>query len=339
MILCKKCGSDNVHKNGTKEIKKEKRQVWKCKDCKHKFNTDFQEIELSGGKFKEYSKEELTENALYLETAVRNVRTIEDLIAFHDIDMNVWKIEKQVVNFWGKEGNRQVKGWFKKRDKSDIDFDKALEDFKEKASKYSPKVKKIKYKKEKNAKMLELGPVDHHLAQLSWDKETGFGDYDINIAKKLYLDAVEYLLQQSSFMYNIDEIMFTIGSDFYNSDTIDNTTTKGTIQSEDSRYQKSFDVGCDTIIEALNMCKQVAPVKGFVIQGNHDRQKTYYMGKVIEAWFRNDENIEIDTRPRLRKYHKQENWVARLYGANELANKSQPCLPKLVKKRGILSWN
>jgi len=149
--------------------------------------------------------------------------------------------------------------------------------------------------------MLETGPVDHHFGQMSWGKETGFGNYDVKIARNLYLDAVQYMIDNSRHI-NFNKILFVMGHDFFNVDNQANTTTGGTVQDEDCRWQKSFKEGCELLISAIDMFKQVADVEVVQIPGNHDSERIVYAGAYVSAWYHNDANVTVNNTPRDRKY-------------------------------------
>jgi hypothetical protein len=106
-------------------------------------------------------------------------------------------------------------------------------------------------------------------------------------------------------VFQYSRIVFPVGSDFFNSDTIYNTTTKGTPQDEDLRWQKTFNVGVRLLIDAISMLKQAGvPVDVIVIPGNHDFERSFYMGAYLEAWFNNDPIVNINNGASPRKYYK-----------------------------------
>jgi hypothetical protein len=39
------------------------------------------------------------------------------------------------------------------------------------------------------------------------------------------------------------------------------------------------------------------------IAGNHDSTTSFFVGKYVDAWFRNHPNVEVDSSPRSRKYY------------------------------------
>lgn len=161
----------------------------------------------------------------------------------------------------------------------------------------------IKREQKESACMLEVNIVDHHFGQLSWGDETGQTHYDIKISRKLYSDAVDYMLDKSK-AFTIDKILYVIGNDFFNVNGQQNLTVHGTPQDEDCRWQKSFVEGVAMHHEAIDKMKQVADVEAVQVPGNHDEERAFYMGEVLKAWFINDKNVTVDNAPLVRKYKK-----------------------------------
>jgi hypothetical protein len=168
---------------------------------------------------------------------------------------------------------------------------------------FSPKYPEIKYKIDKNKKgyLLEINIADLHFGRLTWNQETG-ADYDIKIARELFLTCIIKLIEQSK-GYNISRILFILGNDYFNVDNIANTTTAGTPQDEDSRWKKTFKKGRELIIEGIDLLSKIAPVEILVVPGNHDTQRTFYLGDAIECWYNNSKNVRVDNSPKVRKYY------------------------------------
>ena len=259
----------------------------------------------------DYFNESIDEkNARVIEAQIAGIKTIEELITYANIDMTKWKITKQVVNRWGnfENSNYQIKVWLAPLEdtKEEKQLKYWLNLFKEKSLNYKPKniekEKRIYNSSNKIPVLLELALVDHHLGQLSWSEETGYGNYDIKIAKNFFIDAVHYLVEAAS-QYNIEQILFIIGNDFFNVNSQLKTTVKGTVQDEDCRWQKSFNYGIDLLVEVIDYLESFAPVHVKQIPGNHDQERIYYAGAYLDAWYRNDSNIVIDNEPKVRKYY------------------------------------
>ena len=108
------------------------------------------------------------------------------------------------------------------------------------------------------------------------------------------------------------------GNDFLNTDHLGRTTTAGTPQDEAIRYQESFLRGRQLLVRAIDRLRQIAPVQVVMVTGNHDTQRLYYLGDVLEAWFRNTKDVAVDNSPRQRKYFRYHgNLIGFTHGHNE----------------------
>jgi hypothetical protein len=151
---------------------------------------------------------------------------------------------------------------------------------------------------------LELMVPDLHLGQISWSPETRGDDYNIEIACELLKASVRGMINEAG--PRIKKIAFPIGNDFFNIDSHLKTTTRGTPQDEDGRWQHSFRVGCRTMMDIIGELSTRFEVDVMVVPGNHDVQRSFYMGEVLAAFFHDNERVSIDNSPHNRKY--------RLYG-------------------------
>lgn len=265
-----------------------------------------------------------------------DIKTVEDLIKFSKIDLNKWKIIKQEITSWevtmsGEKThsgfpesytNYRVSAKFAPieivTDKK-IDYKKQVDNFINEIKNYSPEhYKSIKIVVPKDGEcLLEVSVHDLHFAQLSWAKETGQVNYDVDIAKQMYLDCFDYMLDKAR-AFKVSRIMIPIGSDFYNVNNSAYTTAGGTLQDEDCRWQKSFSLGWRMARDAIDKCLQVAPIDIKIIPGNHDYERTYYLGEVLKAWYRNCAHVDIDNSPETRKFYTWEkNLIGLTHGKEE----------------------
>jgi len=185
-----------------------------------------------------------------------------------------------------------------------------------------PKLETLKFE-EKN--LLEISIFDLHIGKLAWGGET-FENFDVKIARQRFLTSIKKLLQRAE-GFNYNRILFPVGNDFFNSDTMENTTTKGTPQDEDLRWQKTFDVGTRLLVDAINLLKQSGvPVDVVVIPGNHDFERSYYLGSYLEAWFNQDPLVNINNGASPRKYYRYGNLLLGLTHGSEEKEASLPML-------------
>ena len=144
------------------------------------------------------------------------------------------------------------------------------------------------------------------MGKLAWDKETG-SDYDVDLAKQVFLEALNNLANQSIRCFNVEEFVLNIGGDFLHTNGSNNSTANGTIMNDvDSRYQKIFTKGLEILTTAIDFLSSFedVKVKVFIVQGNHDLATSFYLGESLKAFYRKDKNVEILNDPHIRKYHK-----------------------------------
>jgi hypothetical protein len=244
-----------------------------------------------------------------------HIKTLDELLEVCKVDLELWKVNDYIVNKWDvtswKSGepitiqNFQVKARLG-RNKVYFRETKIGEAFIEMVQDYVPPVldwtpEYPKTPDENN--LFEVSIFDLHIGKLAWGGET-FENYDVKIARQRFLATMQTLIQRAS-GYQYSRILFPVGNDFFNSDTILNTTTKGTPQDEDLRWQKTFNVGVRLLVDAINMLKQTGvPIDVVVIPGNHDFERSYYMGAYLEAWFNQDSQVCVDNGASPRKYYK-----------------------------------
>ena len=176
---------------------------------------------------------------------------------------------------------------------------------------------------------------DLHLGKLAWHKETGH-DYDLKIAEERFVIAIEDLITKTS-GNNIERILFPIGNDIYNSDKSMPfaQTTAGTPQQDDSRWQKMFQTGTRLITWAIHRLSEIAPVDVVTVFSNHDHERVFYLGEVMNAVFANHPNVVVDNSPLVRKYYK---YGSCLFGLAHGHNEKAAELPFLMAQESKTLW-
>lgn len=151
--------------------------------------------------------------------------------------------------------------------------------------------------------MLELSLPDAHLGKLSWGRETGGANYDLDIAVETYHRAIETLLVRSA-QHRYERVLLLVGSDLLNSDSDDGKTTRGTPQDNDGRFFRTFQAARRMKVAVIErLVADVAPVDVIVMPGNHDRMSTLHLGDALACWFHGHENVTVDVEPTARKYY------------------------------------
>ncbi len=261
------------------------------------------------------------------------VVTLEDLIAEAGIDLDVYEVERFVVNKYemGAKLERtgltyadgvksgfvnvdgvvvtplwQVKAWFKPRDGAEqrtIALGKALlADIR--AESAAPRPLRVHKNISKDDWLFEFAPFDLHMGKYAWDEET-VTDYDVEIAEDLFNESLDFLLDRALRLTDgkIGQILFPVGNDVSHVDSKRNQTTAGTQMDYDSRYIRVYRRICAVHRRAVDVLKQVAPVKIVVVPGNHDELTAFHLGSILEARYDDDPYVSIDNGARSRKYH------------------------------------
>lgn len=250
------------------------------------------------------------ENSAKIESISETVRTVEDALRKGNIDVNVWEVYKSTINSWEVCIKQQdwtpkvVQLWQVKVDlkrKVAKIYEDAANGLIERMKKHSPKYPKIIRKRNvKDQHLLEISLFDVHFGKLAWSGETN-NNYDLKIAESLYHKAIDDLINKSS-GYNISQIVFPIGQDFFHIDNPTKTTVNGTPQDVDSRYSKLFEVGVMACVKAIDKIMQLAPVHVLYVPGNHDRTAAWHLCSNLSAWYRLTSDVHVDSTPTLRKY-------------------------------------
>ena len=272
-------------------------------------------------------KIETSENKKHLNVVSNSssrIKTLEQLLDVAQVDLEQFHVDKYNVNKW--EVSAQIDGRMVTEElfqvKASLIKNKArqirkriLEDLHQDFINHSPKA--VRYTPEKGVgHMLEVNIFDLHFGKLCWSGETG-EDYDTKIASKRFHSAIDDIIQKAS-GHNIEQVVFPVGNDFFNSDGKENQTSNNTPQDEDLRWMKTFRNGRKLIVEGIEKLKQVAPVDVVIVQGNHDFERSFYLGDSLEAWFRNDKNVSVNNDATPRKYVQfGQNLIGLTHGNNE----------------------
>lgn len=237
-----------------------------------------------------------------------SIPTEEEIINHFNIDTTKWTISQiyHKTSFGGKYAitvnQRQKEAVYA------VNYEKEFKDFIEKynVSKLLPATKQKQTETLSKSNSVLLNLSDLHVGKLAWEKEVG-SDYNVDLAKDVFLKALKHLAYQSIRCFGVEEFVLNIGGDFLHTNGSLNQTANGTNMNDvDTRYQKIYIKGLEILTEAVDFLSSFegVKVKLFIVQGNHDKATSFYLGESVKAFYRKDKNIEIMNDPHIRKYHK-----------------------------------
>lgn len=190
-----------------------------------------------------------------------------------------------------------------------------------------PAAKKIRAPKTADEDLLAVYPMgDPHLGMLSWAPETGT-DNDLKIAKERLCAAVDHLVDicppaERALIINL--------GDFVHADNMMGVTSRsGHRLDTDSRWAKVLRVAISTAVYCVDSAlKRHRHVTVICEIGNHDDHTAIMLALALDAHYRNEPRVEVDTSPS--PFH----WYE--FGAN-LIGTTHGNGPKLAQLPGIMA--
>jgi hypothetical protein len=193
------------------------------------------------------------------------------------------------TNYWvkTKDGSYHVK-----RPPSTID------DIKEHFEALKTQAHKCNAPKHTDADCLTLYPLaDLHLGLLSWGRETG-KDWDLPIALAQYRSAMERLSLASPASQTA---IVLGGGDLLHSDSFKPLTPiSANLLDVDGRFPKALKAAIDLLVFQVDLARQKhADVIVRILPGNHDVTSAIAVMFALDAWYRNEPRVTVDTDPGL----------------------------------------
>ena len=268
--------------------------------------------EYDGKSCKEYSTTSLNKDGTLSSNKILQMTEEQSkdknfLLKVHGFDCNEWDILsarntiRQVIS--KQDGTVTLYASYitvKPKKDNDVSCEKYNEFFDRLDRNYSlPEIKENNYYKIGD-KLLLIDIADLHM-NLQASMFTTGNEYNCELAEKLFFYVIEDVLTRTKH-YDFEEIVFCVGGDALNSDSISGTTTKGTPQTNDVHYYDAYEKLCEMTIKAIDILKNKCKVHVIYVMGNHDEVTGYKLAKYIDAWFRHEDRVVVDYRPLPRKY-------------------------------------
>ena len=248
---------------------------------------------------------------------VEGVTPHQDLEAFlreNGVDLEVWEVERWVVNRWEMgalvdgalttQPLYQIKAWLRR--KGGPEADRAfLEELFGALAERAPTLPPPPVPRgDGEPRMAVLAAPDIHVGKLAWGEETG-ENYDTRIALSLWRESTRALLARlAAYPHETELLLLPLGNDLFHVDSMQNTTTSGTRVDVDSRWQRAFRLVAEFVVEEIiEAARKVAPrVEVIMVPGNHDHQRTFYLGELLRVFYAKTPGIRVQNAPTPRKY-------------------------------------
>jgi len=242
------------------------------------------------------------------------VVTVADAVAKGGLDTKLWEVDRSLLNQWEvgskhpKTGHVtvtplwQVKVWMKLKTPVVTGIELLLE----RLENHKFKIPVRKHPKRPVGtphRELEISLVDPHLGLVCYPP--GSQDpWDLRRCASVCMATIERAIEQASMYGPFERVILPFGHDFLHVDTVFGTTTSGTGQPEGVAWGHQFLAGETLMIEIVERLRQVAPVKVYMIPGNHARQTEFALGRVLKAWYRQADDVEVDAGMEPYKFHR-----------------------------------
>lgn len=207
-----------------------------------------------------------------------------ELAKLHKINLDKYII----TNYWSKmlPSGKFTSSIFSKRkqpqDYSPEDFAKFLENYK------PNNISITKLPNFKDVVNVEISISDYHLAKRCVD-----GDNSPETRALRYFNVAQSLINNVVANYHIDTVVLPISNDFFHTDNYQHQTTQGTPQDTIMDYSEEYELGFSVLVDTINMLRQYSSnVVVVLVQGNHDRTKSFYLAHALEVFFR--DTIDVD---------------------------------------------
>ena len=207
-----------------------------------------------------------------------------ELAKLHKIDLTKYVI----TNYWSKvlPNGKFTSSVFSKLKKPE---DYSVEDFQKFLETYTPSFGLVKSHDHIDSRIdVEISIADFHLAKKTLEGET------IQVKKQQFLSVLKELITTVNTVYGINKIVFPISNDFFHTDNYQNQTTNGTPQDVLVSYDNEYEEGFDLLVKAIIILSSFSnSLEIILVQGNHDRTKSFYLAHALEVMFKNNKQIKF----------------------------------------------
>jgi len=216
--------------------------------------------------------------------------SLETIISKCGINTDEWEVKSFNISL-----SNDDKWWARlecKHKLSVADFEAIAKE----VSKWSPKRSIPKAPAHATDTMLEIGLFDLHLGAKPYESKQEDQPFEEDI-----LDCIDNLICR---VKKPSLVLLPIAGDIFHADNQKLTTTKGTFVGNEFEglWHEVVSKGFSYIAKFIKYVADWAPVRVIVVPGNHDEETTFSLGLFLDAFFSEDNRVEVDSGMRKIKY-------------------------------------
>lgn len=251
------------------------------------------------------------------------ISSVDELLTKSKVDLETYEVDHFILNVW--DGKEQVKVWLKRKTPDGFNQDEFLALIDKVVASHRPE------------------SIDHNIDRTTKTDDCLFIPvlFDAHIDSPKfngnYIDWLQKLINMGiSSGYKPTRIMFIIGNDFGHIDNQKYETTGGTLVGSTRTYLDSVDERCSIILRACDLLRSYCQnLDVLVVPGNHDAFSTYWLGKVVESYYKNDGRISVLNGQSPRKYYR---YGKNLFGLTHGNEERKFDLASLMAVESPMDW-
>lgn len=144
-----------------------------------------------------------------------------------------------------------------------------------------------------NEKLLEIPPIELHLGKIASKLTTG-EEYNVEVAKKRFFEIFEKIYEKQR-KEKCEKCLLVIGSDFFNSEHDNATSTHRIPQQNCAHYMDIFTEGIKMYIHVINKLRSMFnTVNVMLCAGNHARAMEFFLYTALEQAYKHDSIIKFN---------------------------------------------
>lgn len=233
------------------------------------------------------------------------------ILKVHGYDSNEWELTSAKQSIWNSKIDNELysskitvkprKGFNWSEDNIKKIFEKLEKHTEFSTSQYAKIASKDAIAPDKN-KMLLIGVADLHYGLLA--KENLSEEYNMKIAEQRFDNIIDDVIYRKQKDDTIEKVILLIGNDFLSADNVQGTTSRHfTQQDQETNWYEIIESATEMLVKEIDKLKYYFPkVIVMNVKGNHDEMSTFGIMQTLNAYYKNNEQVEINTSCKFRQY-------------------------------------